>query len=387
MDNLKIAMILDNGFNPDQRVLREAQTLIQAGHSVTIFAWNREINSKLPDQENIEGINVKRIRVPTGRQLGVKQIPKYLEFLVNTIGTESFDKFDVIHCHDLPSLLVGVFLKIKTKKKLVYDAHEIYWIMESQKYPSVVLKFIKNFEIWLLKFVDTMITVSAIRYDYYKEHYKKSLQIIGNWHDPQIKNKVKGDKYRLELGIPSDSFVITYAGTLARIRLLDVIVECVGQLESKKTPIHWVFAGSGPLEKYMKEAARTHPTIHFIGWTNDLSPLYSASDALIYLMDPDHPYTDFNSPNNLFLSIAWAIPLVAVSKGDIADVLSSYENGILLDNASPDTITQAILRLSSEPMLYDHIVDNLTKLQEKYNWQICGKRLISLYDELFPSTQ
>jgi glycosyltransferase involved in cell wall biosynthesis len=378
-------MVLDNGFNPDQRVLREARTLIQAGHAVTIFAWNRDKDNKFPDQENIEGIHVKRIHVPTERQLGLKQIPKYLKFLFKTIRMVSVEKFDVTHCHDLPSLLIGVFLKIKTKNKLVYDAHEIYWIMESRKYPSVILKFIKYYEIGLLKFVDTMITVSDIRYDYYKPHFNKSLHIIGNWHDPQIRDKEIGNEFRKGLGIPSDSFVITYAGTLARIRLLDVIIECVSQLESKKAPIHWIFAGSGPLEKYINEASITHPSMHFLGWTNDPTPLYSASDAIIYLMDPDHPYTDFNSPNNLFLSIAWAIPLVAVSKGDIAVTLSSDENGILFDNTSPETIIQAIQRLSSDPTLYTHIVENLTKLQEKFNWQICAKRLVSSYDELYPS--
>lgn len=384
MNNLNIAMVLDNAFNPDLRVLREARTLIQAGHSVTIFAWNREINSTLPDHEIIEGIYVKRIPVSTGRQLGLKQIPKYIKFVFRLIRMYSFDEFDVIHCHDLPCLVIGVYLKLVKRKILVYDAHEIYWIMESHKYPPVILWLIKSLEIGLLKFNNAMITVSTNRFDYYKKYYKKTIVIIGNWYDAQIKNDRKRADFRQKHNISPDSFVISYTGTLDQSRSLDKLVESANQLEKLQYPVDWVIAGSGPLEKYIQESSIQNSKIHYLGWMEDISPVYSATDALIYLMDTTHPYTDFNSPNNLFLSIAWGIPLIAVEKGDIAATLSPNHNGLLLNEITANSITETIKIISADASLFNRLRSNLIVLQEKYNWQICARRLVCLYNDINP---
>lgn len=385
MNSLRIAMILDNAFNPDQRVLREARTLLEAGHYVTIFAWNREESSKLPDNENIEDIDVRRIRVPTGKQLGLKQVPKYLDFLIHLLRVESFDKYDVIHCHDLPSLVIGAILKIIKKKTIIYDAHEIYWIMESHKYPSAILRFIKYFEICLLKFADSMVTVSGNRFDYYKYFYKKNCVIIGNWYDAKNKDEKKRNDFRKQNGISPESFVISYTGTLDKSRSIDVLVECARQLKEINAPVDWVIAGSGVLESFVKESSAQNPAIHYLGWMEDLTALYSSTDALIYLMEPDHPYTDFNSPNNLFLSIAWRIPLIAISRGDIAETLSADGSGVLIKNVSPSSIIPRIINLYSKKNEYNNICSNLLKLQETYNWQICAQRLVSLYNGLNPS--
>jgi glycosyltransferase involved in cell wall biosynthesis len=379
-----IAMILDNSFRPDLRVLKEAESLVQAGYRVTIYAWDQDLYIERPNHEVVKGVNVKRIRVPTARQLGLKQIPNYFKFLYKTIRVALNDDFDLIHCHDLPSLPIGVVLKILRKNKLIYDAHEIYWIMESKKYPVFVLKLIKYFEIVLLKSVDALITVGNIRLNYYRNYYEKDISVIGNWYDLQQATKEKGKELRQELGIPLDAFVISYAGTLSRARSPEVIIESSKQLWKLNSPVHWVIAGSGPQEQLLEEAAKSDPTLHYIGWLDDLSGLYSASDALIYLMNTSHPYADYNSPNNLFLSIAWALPLITISKGEIGVTLSPNENGILLNDITPNIIVQEVIELYTDKVLYQRIVTNLIKLQESYNWQIAAKRLVTLYQELLP---
>jgi glycosyltransferase involved in cell wall biosynthesis len=101
-------------------------------------------------------------------------------------------------------------------------------------------------------------------------------------------------------------------------------------------------------------------------------------------MDTSHPYAEYNSPNNLFLSIAWAIPLIAISKGEIGLTLSPDEHGILLKNILPNTVIEDVVRLYTDKTLYQRIVTNLIKLQETFNWQIAAKRLLNLYQKLLP---
>ncbi len=60
LSGLRVAMLLSNAFRPDPRVLKEAQTLAQAGYDVTVVAWDRE--GKFPPEERVGGLGVRRVQ-------------------------------------------------------------------------------------------------------------------------------------------------------------------------------------------------------------------------------------------------------------------------------------------------------------------------------------
>ena len=96
-------------------------------------------------------------------------------------------QYSVIHAHDLRTLLIAVILRFKLKIPLVYDAHEIFSLMESHKFPRIVLSIIAKLEIILVnKYVDEFITVSNQRKKEYwiKNGIKKKIYLVGNWYDP-----------------------------------------------------------------------------------------------------------------------------------------------------------------------------------------------------------
>jgi glycosyltransferase involved in cell wall biosynthesis len=129
----------------------------------------------------------------------------------------------------------------------------------------------------------------------------------------------------------------------------------------------------------MKQAASRNPNFHFLGWVEDTTSLYSASNALIYLMDLSNPYTAYNSPNNLYLSIAWALPLIAVNAGEVAAVLTSAKTAILIDDIDAQTVASAVHRLAHEPALYAQCVENLKELQDTFSWASAAESLRSAY--------
>ena len=185
---------------------------------------------------------------------------------------------------------------------------------------------------------------------------------------------------RQKLNIPLGAFVVSYAGFLGQTRLSDIIIDSAAQLVKLDHPVHWIIAGYGPLKGNFDEATKSNPALHYVGWLDDLSSLYSASDAMIYLM-ANYPYADFCSPNNLYLSIAWALPLIAISKGEISLTLSSYESGILLEDITTGNVVQAAIRLYSDKCLYQRIVKNLCELQASYSWETAANRLDNLYQK------
>ena len=119
----------------------------------------------------------------TRQQLGLSQLMYFSKYAWQTFWAVLRDNVDVVHCHDNLNLPVGVLLKLLKRIPLVYDAHEIYWIMEKNRYPKLILFWIKHTEIFLLKFIDALITVGAKRVEYYQPHYKRKIYLVGNWYD------------------------------------------------------------------------------------------------------------------------------------------------------------------------------------------------------------
>jgi glycosyltransferase involved in cell wall biosynthesis len=380
--NGRVIMLLDNSFRPDLRVLREAEALIQLGLSVTIVAWDRDIEFELPKHEVINSVEVVRICVKTKRHLGVMQIIPYIKFAAQAFQYIKQQQVSVIHCHDLPDLPIGVALKLYKRIPLIYDAHEIYWIMDALRYPKWISYFQKVGELFLLKWADALITVGEKRVQYYQPHFSKNIYLVGNYYDPKQRDYTKGQDFRNKLSIPKDAFVVAYAGTLSVVRGIDTIIECADQFQAEGANVHFVIAGVGVLEPLVREAAERNKLIHFLGWVNDLSEIYSGSDALVYLMQMSHPYTQYNSPNTLYLSIAWQVPLIAVGAGEIENVISTEESGILLKEIDLQHLHSAILQISERGDLYHEIVANLTSLQEKYSWKAARNNLFAAYKSL-----
>jgi glycosyltransferase involved in cell wall biosynthesis len=382
MLNKKVLMLLDNSFRPDLRVLKEAEALKQLGARVTIVTWDRDPECELPEHELLNGVEIVRINIKTKRQLGVKQLIPYFRFLAKAFRYVKNRDVDVIHCHDLPDLPIGVALKLYKRIPLIYDAHEIYWIMDALRYPKWISYFQKVGELFLLKWADALITVGEKRVQYYQPHFSKNIYLVGNYYDPKQRDYTKGQDFRNKLSIPKDAFVVAYAGTLSVVRGIDTIIECADQFQAEGANVHFVIAGVGVLEPLVREAAERNKLIHFLGWVNDLSEIYSGSDALVYLMQMSHPYTQYNSPNTLYLSIAWQVPLIAVGAGEIENVLINKESGILLNKIDAEQLFTSILDLYSQKDVYQTIVSNLSSLQKKYSWESAQNCLINAYGSL-----
>ncbi len=159
---MKVLMTLANPFTNDPRVYNEAKSLVEAGHDVTVFAWNKTGQHK--KNETKDGIKVIR-----------SSKSKFMDILPFDIfrlhwwwrkgykdAIKLFEKkgFDVVHCHDLSSLPIGIKLKKKFGVKLVYDAHEIWGYMVSRDLPKAWANYYLRKEKRIIKIVDEIITVN-----------------------------------------------------------------------------------------------------------------------------------------------------------------------------------------------------------------------------------
>ncbi len=298
----EVVMLLDNSFAPDMRVQKEALCLMESGCNVTIFAWDRDC--KHPQNDEKDGINIKRIRTKSKYQLGIRQLLTLTLFYIKVFLALMRTKMDIIYCHDLLMLPLGILVKLLKRKKLIYDAHEIYWMMEAKKYNKFILNIIKSSENFLLKFVDKFVTVSEQRADYYKKYYHKPIYIVGNYYDPVDIDIDCKKQLRKQLGIPEDKFLITYIGSLNKTR----DIELLARYAAVNKKVFILIGGRGYWQNMIQDAAKELDNLTCLGWISNPIDYYSISDAIYYVLNEDYPYNHYNAPNNLFLSIALKIP-------------------------------------------------------------------------------
>ena len=136
---MKSLVFVSNAFTNDPRVYSEAKSLINAGHEVTVIAWDRE--RLLPTEAHWDGIHIIRLRLDFELKIkffvhlwhGLRLLLWQKKAFRYALSLLKKDTFDAIHCHDFDTLFIGIRLKNKFKIPLIYDAHEIYAFMLSKK--------------------------------------------------------------------------------------------------------------------------------------------------------------------------------------------------------------------------------------------------------------
>jgi len=226
-------MILANPFTHDPRVYNEAESLVKSGYNVTVLAYDGKKEN--PSREVKNGINIVR-----SYNSKFMDIMPYDIFRMHLWWNKGYrealrlhkeEAFDVVHCHDLSALPIGVKLKKKLGIKLVYDAHEIWGYMVALDMPRWLTNYYSRKERNIIKYVDRIITVSEPVKQYFTKITNKQIKIIMNCKHLQWK------KYEPP---NNDKFTLLYLGTLSKSRFLLELVDVV-----KEHPeVHCIIGGS-----------------------------------------------------------------------------------------------------------------------------------------------
>lgn len=379
-----LLMLLDNEYAPDLRVQKEITTLNQSGFGIDLFCWDRE--GKLKSKELSYNFNIFRITTIAKRQMGYGQIVNLLKFYYSLYKTvvNNGKQYSAIHAHDFRMLFIAIILRFRLKIPLVYDAHEIFSLMESHKFSRIVLSIIAKLEIILVnKFVDKFITVSKQRKKAYwkKKGIKQKIHIVGNWYNP-VSTFTLMDKKEIKskLGIPDGKPIMAYLGSVHPGRDIESFCKYL----EKDSSIHGIIAGNGSEEaiEQLKKYSRLNDNISYLGFITDTDSIYQISDILVYLVDSKHNYSHWIAPNNLFIAIAYRKPLIAIDRGEVSEIFSDYSIGSLVSDYSFNSLKEGVDNILKLDNLRE-IDENLKLCQKDYTWSNSEKELNTLYSELF----
>lgn len=376
-------MLLSNAFRPDQRVLKEAMSLAQAGYSLTILCWDRL--GEFPGSAILTGnIRVQRIQnVPSVYGAGFRQILYTPRFWSAAIQKALPLKPSLVHCHDLDTLYAGVRIKQQLGCKLIFDAHEDYPTQMSLYLPGIFVPLLNAFEGRLLHKVDAVVAASSVFVDKLTRIGVSPIMYLPNVQDLTPYEEITPEKVvhaRQELGLDTADYVVSYIGGFSRNRLLLPLIEAIRSLPE----ITLLLAGDGHQRQAVEQAIQGSINIHYLGWLPaDQIPLYTClSDVIYYCLKPDYPGAIYNAPNTLSNAMAAGRPVIANDLGDLGRIVRSTGCGVLLDGVSSQAIGDAIQRLG-DPILRKRLGEaGRQAARSTYNWQMVEQRLLNLYGSL-----
>ncbi|MBP2172657.1 glycosyltransferase family 4 protein [Methanococcus voltae] len=399
---MKILMTATNPVTNDPRILKEAKALIEAGHDITIVAWDREC--KNPSETTKEGINI--IRVPVRASYGnmkefIKTLPIFYKKAYKII--KKLD-FDAIHTHDFDTAFLGYILKkqgIKSKDtnkriKWVYDIHDLYFTFletdgktKSLK-KDILKKMIIRMDLIYVSYADKIITVSeniGLKHDGLKEFYTnkgiKADKFTIIWNSPDVETFLNYEKLDLK---KSDKFTIGFIGGLRTSKNFEILFRLTS--ENKYTDkIKFLVVGNGhKLNEIKKYAEKYRIDLELTGAIDyKLIPNYYNMCDIIYACYPMRENIRRAMPLKVLEAECLGIPVIVNKNTIFEDYVLKNNIGISIDMLNENDYLKVFEYLNNEEFKNNKICDNNVKISEKNmigNWDFQKNKLIMLYKSL-----
>lgn len=350
-------MVLDNAFYPDQRVLKELGTLTSLNCKVDLFCWDQ--GSDLEKEEQRDKFKIFRIKIEVAKQIGsakLKYLFKFYKELLKELSSIE-NNYDFVYVHDFLLLPIGVILKYKYNLQLIYDAHEIYHIMEWEKYSAFIRNGMFFTERLFLKFADHFIVVSEDRKKFYAKYVNKNIKVVGNWFDEY---NGENEDLRTKLNIPKDDIVLGYFGVNNfKVRPIDKIVEIVKQNKN----VHFIIGGVGVDAHIIEEQANKYSNIHYLGWLENVRAYFDSLDYVIYVMNNTRKYSKYTAPNTLYLSLSHRKPFITNVVGEPSEVIQKFNVGYFYENVDELNVIDLFDKDN-----YLSMVKNIDEIRNNYLW-------------------
>ncbi|HUI31073.1 MAG TPA: glycosyltransferase family 4 protein [Candidatus Acidoferrales bacterium] len=372
--DIDVCMITSyHDFDDDRIFQKEAKSLVKAGKRVVLLA---PADKK---QFICDGIQV----------FGFKR-RKYLGRLVTTLQltVKAFElRAGAYHFHEPELLLAGMFLRIFTRGKIVYDVHEEHATSIPVKVKSPLIRKLVGMCIFALERMLAKVphNVIVVRKDLADRFAR-----YGCTNITEILVCAPTELFpRREKGVlNSGTVTIVHEGNLdIATRGLDKYLEAARIVRDKIANVHFLTIGRVPpkdlewMRSFMS-ANRMEDYFEICSWIRfeELPKILRASSIGILLLQPVSMNNIMGLPNKLFDYMAAGIPTVACNFPNIAEIVSRADCGVLVDPTDPAKIAAGVTFLIENPEEAVRLGKNARAAFERYyNWEEMEKRLLAVY--------
>tara|TARA_Y100001956_G_scaffold82587_1_gene104140 strand:+ start:1016 stop:2173 length:1158 start_codon:yes stop_codon:yes gene_type:complete len=344
------------------------------GHELSLFAaatgdncpkdlssieFHRVKHSKINDRHLREQSDIR------DNEQTIHQLTKYApyEFIYERYSLWSHAGMSYGYKHNLPTILEVNAPLIEEQKKYrsLYDEHSAYYISQL-----------------CFDHAQTIIAVSQQVADYLQGFSETR----GKVH--VLPNGVNTDKFQCASGkhTPNGGTTIGFVGTLKPWHGVDHLLEAFALLLNMHPKCHLLIVGDGPERQNLEQLAHQLNIAQSVTFTGAVAPdcipdYYQRMDIAVA------PYPEqssfYFSPLKIYEYMAAGLPTVSSNMGQIGQILSHGETGLLYDAQHPETLVFSLSYLVHNPSIGQRLGKNARlEAESKHSWTLRVKDILSL---------
>lgn len=395
---MKIGMVLDAPFPPDPRVENEALHLVKNKHQVFLFCL--DYTHKLPERENISGIEVFRYQpsklvyklsaLAYSNRLYHHLLKKsILDFILKT-------RVDTLHIHDVAIARAAIEIAKQYGIPSVLDLHEnrpeiMKFYPHVQHFPGKLLikpKVWEKYESKYIREADQVVVVTKEAKEYYhdKLHIEnEKVKVVPNTVRKEFYTQGKIDerivkKYK-------EHFSILYIGETGLRRGLQTVIEAMKSLREEIPSIKLIIVGKSRTDDVLRKQifeSGLETCVELTGW-QPFETFQSYISACKVGISPIHRNIHHNTTyaNKVFQYLSFGKPVIVSDCAAQANLVKEHQVGLVHRDQDASDFAAKVKELYYNNILYLQMAKNAEyAIENKLRWEIQAKELSLVYEEI-----
>lgn len=263
-------------------------------------------------------------------------------------------KPDIVYAHSSKAGAIARIADLGLKNHLLYNPHGWAFNMKCSAHKK---KLYMTIERVAAPFCDRIICISEAER---KSALDKKicadnkLQVVFNGVDiAAYEQKEHGKISKADLRIPKDAFVVGMVGRISLQKAPDVFIRAAKLIKREILNVHFIIVGSGEMEDDVKKYAKQNgleDCLHITGWVDDPLDYVELFDVACLLSR----WEGFGLVLPEYMMVGK--PIVATQVDAIPNIISNYQNGILVKVDDEVAVSRAVIEIQKNPMLKNKLV-------------------------------
>ena len=378
----RVLMLFPMSFEPYQgrylRAYNESRTLGESGYQVTVLGWDR--SGKSAPVEVRDGIRIERISEGAPDRSGLNSLPNFFRFCAKVLSHIKKSHFDIIHCHNLQLLPLGLLLKRLRRVPLIFDSCEPDYFALYPRWLQGMVKFLERF---MTNRADAILVHNDYQVKKYRTFGHQSVTLIGSYPTKEMIRRP------VERPSKNGKVILGRIGSIYQDNGIEEILEGFKLISRTMENVELLFAGrvfDSYQEKFDQLTKGMENKIRVLGAFNchDMPELYSQIDISIIVYHKSLWFKNI-TPTKFFDSLAMGVPVIVSDMGGLKEIIGQYNCGIVVDERNQEEVAEAIKKMSGDQALRHEMAFNgVRAIEENYNWERMQERLLNIYKTLLP---
>lgn len=295
--------------------------------------------------------------------------------------------WDVVHSHDLNTLMAGVRAADRDGARLVFDAHEMA-THEDEPHLHAERLFKRILMASLIKRVNKVITVSVGFARHFRTEYGVEAHVIYNTPIFPERSRL-GRDIRSDLGLSADEPLCAYIGGINRRRASLELATAITLLPPNFR-LAFVTNANQSIRDEIMEIVRASPNAANVHWLptvphDEVVHYVRTADLSLVTRKPPKDHVniqrEYSMPNKLFESALAGVPMVAGNSTEIREFLAQNGLGEVTDCSEPEVLAASIVAVYQRRLIYRKTGPELERIRQAYGWDNSVRVLKLVYGQ------